>query len=284
MAVTAVVGLATYRYDGLEFRSNAHFLGLSGDIGHLGFHRYIADRFYLCTPRSVAAEAEKWEGFIRCNQSKPGKDIDVALLGDSHAEHLFIGIAEALPARNVVFYTRGNPPFVDTLDFEHIWDTVLRNQSIKTVVYTMNWGWRGSQLPDGVTFEGELRKSIDALTRAGKHVILTEDVPSFPFPPERCLVRPLFAFVARNCAIPAEIARMQTEVYRKTIEAVVNRQTGARFLPTHQYFCDSNACSMTKDGAILYRDDNHLNITGSEYLGRRLIEDHGGLFGVGYAD
>jgi hypothetical protein len=38
-------------------------------------------------------------------------------------------------------------------------------------------------------------------------------------------------------------------------------------------------CSMTNGSNILYRDDNHLNLIGSAYIGKRMVEDNKDIFG-----
>lgn len=49
-------------------------------------------------------------------------------------------------------------------------------------------------------------------------------------------------------------------------------------LATRRYFCDSMVCSMVRDGQLLYRDDNHLNIAGSLLVGRKVVADNEGIF------
>jgi hypothetical protein len=274
MLAVGVAGYTTYTHDGLDFRANAHFRRFSGDVGHLTFHKYVAEYFYPCTPKEVAAEAETWEGFVRCKQSKPGPDIDVALVGDSHAEQLFVGVAEAMPGKNVVFYIKSNSPFLDNREFTRIYDAVLSSRSIKTVIYTMFWSRRSAALAEGSTLEQEAGSAIDALTASGKRVFMTEDVPSFPFPPEKCAIRPLFGDLGRTCSMPAATAQLQTDAYLGGIERILRTRPAVAFFRTHQYLCDDSSCGMTQGDTILYRDDNHLNLVGSRLVGRTLVADH----------
>jgi len=106
ISLLGLVGLITYFYDGLWFRKNATLVGYLGDTDHRSFHRYVEDKFYPCSPSFLAKEAPKWEGFTRCAQTKRHETIDVALIGDSHAEHLFIGLAEQLKDLNLAFYIK----------------------------------------------------------------------------------------------------------------------------------------------------------------------------------
>ena len=38
-------------------------------------------------------------------------------------------------------------------------------------------------------------------------------------------------------------------------------------------FCNEKNCTMEKDGKLLYRDDQHLNIEGSRYIGKFIANE-----------
>ena len=38
-------------------------------------------------------------------------------------------------------------------------------------------------------------------------------------------------------------------------------------------FCGDKNCTMEKDGKLLYRDDQHLNIEGSRYIGKFIADE-----------
>ncbi len=81
-----------------------------GDIGHEQMHSHVQANFFPCTPEEIRQEALYWDDFLRCQQSKPTGPIRVALVGDSHAEQLFLGLAEAFPDTNVAYYILGELP------------------------------------------------------------------------------------------------------------------------------------------------------------------------------
>lgn len=278
-ALLGLIGYGTYLKDGLTFRKDAQFQNSrSGDTGHLEYHKYIAEKYFLCTPAEVAAEALKWESYTRCMQSKSSDKVDIALVGDSHAEHLFIGMAEALPNQNIAFYIKGSTPFLGNPEFKNIYRTVIESPSIRTVILTMHWVARYSEIPKESTLDGELIKAVDALSAAGKNVYITDDVPVFPFDPEKCKGSRRFSSVS-ICKIPRTAAQSQEEVYYAALTKVVRSRPSVKILPLAKYVCDETSCSMSKDNAVLYRDHNHLNIIGSTLVGRRLVEDNLQLFG-----
>jgi hypothetical protein len=204
-----VVGYCTYKSDGFAFRKNASLNVFDGDIGHIEFHRYASDRFSLCTPPNVAAEALQWQGYVRCRQSRDGREPEIALIGDSHAEHLFIGLAEHLPDKNLVYYIKNEVSLsIDNVKYATIYKHILSNQAIKKVILTLHWA--------------------------------------------RAL-----------------------ELNRR---ALVRREPRMRLVETGKYLCDDEVCDMTKGAHLLYRDRHHLNIHGSRFIGRMIVEHNPELF------
>jgi peptidoglycan/LPS O-acetylase OafA/YrhL len=67
----------------------------SGDIGHDEFHLYVKENYPLCSDEAILNRAPVWDGLIRCQQSSDNAP-DVAIFGDSHAEHLFLGLTQSL--------------------------------------------------------------------------------------------------------------------------------------------------------------------------------------------
>lgn len=280
VALVGIVGSAgfnVYLMDGLPSRYNSKLNEnvFDGDIGHYKFNKYMSDKFYICTPEIIAKEAlPAGDGFVRCMQSKPTPDVVVALVGDSHAEHLFPGIAEALPGKNVAFYIKASQPFLSNPDFENIFSTIMSSKTIKYVVLTTN----GYQAPKGSTLERELLQVVSKLNSTGKIVYLTDDVPTFPFEPTRCKGKRWLSTKNSSCGIPAADARNWSAVYTNALEKVVESNPEVKVLRLQKYFCENEFCSMVNDKDILYRDNNHLNIKGSLFLGKRLIENNPGIF------
>jgi hypothetical protein len=67
----------------------------------------------------------------------------VALIGDSHAEQLFIGFAGALSRENVVYYLVNGAPVTTDAHFARIVKYVAASRSIKTFVVSAYWYSRG---------------------------------------------------------------------------------------------------------------------------------------------
>ena len=250
--------------------SHTYVKSYEGDVGHLEFHKYVAEKFFRCTPEPIAREALVWEGYLRCMQSRKNSEVDVAVIGDSHAEHLFIGLAESLSTKNLAFYIKGSSPFVKNPEFSTIFDHVLKSQSIKVVILAMLWGGRRQSLPKNTTLEKELRQTLQTLVASGKTVYLLDDVPKFPFPPERCkfYVPGLSSPVCHMDRI--ELQRNE-RAYLAILKKVAREVPGVTFAGIGNSLCNEWVCSMVHHGSLMYRDENHLNILGSKFVGSEIV-------------
>jgi peptidoglycan/LPS O-acetylase OafA/YrhL len=263
------VGLIGDFNKGFEKRFDLRTL-YEGDVGHLVFHKHVSDMYYTCTPGSVARQALKWEGFIRCMQSRQDASVNIALVGDSHAEHLFLGLAENLDKKNVAFYIKASYPFLGNPEFENIFSHILRSESIDTVLLTMHWASRSKRIPKNTTLEMELLRTLNALMDAGKTVYLIDDVPRFHSPPERC------KFVGADfgkpvCDTEKSNVLEREKTYLPALRKVVEALPEVRLISLRDHLCDETKCSMVRNGVLMYRDNHHLNILGSQYIGTQIV-------------
>jgi peptidoglycan/LPS O-acetylase OafA/YrhL len=228
-------------------------------------HDFKAGGFEPCidpTLRAMVDQAPNHEP--RCQQVRPG-NADIALIGDSHVEHLFIGLKEALPDKNIMYFTanapldRANPQYSAAFDYAEFTPTV------KTVLITSIWHGKGVQV-------GKLEEIIRRLVDQGKTVLLTDDVPDFPFFPYGCKYkRPL---IPTTCSISIDEFNAGYLPVLAQLEKVVADIPEVQLLKTAHYLCDETECSMTHGHQIFYADPSHLNVIGSEYVGKRMVEDY----------
>ena len=230
-------------------------------------HDYRFGGFHPCASpalRKMVEEASDYDP--RCQQSKPGPEIDVALIGDSHAEHLFIGISEALPDSNVMYFCTDEFPALSNPRYRAAIEAVNDSPGIERVIVTAFWAGRRFE-------RAELTELLRSLAAHGKQVMVTDGLPSFPFSPSPCKYHS-----SSVCSIEADDFWRRHEKYAGELRAVAADVSGATLLETAGYLCDEENCSMTRGDAILYADRSHLNVLGSRYVGKRLIEEHPSLF------
>jgi hypothetical protein len=259
--LVGIAGYGVWAKDGFEGRSvDLREVKFDGDIGHVDFHAYVENKFFPCTPESVRDQAEKWEDIVRCSQSRDDKPIDTVLLGDSHAEHLFIGIAESLPEKNVAFYIRNGMSVRSNPGFNAIFEAIDANPDIKQVIIASLWSLRQIPIADMID-------TIRSLQVSGKKVFITDDTPDFSFDPALCKFK-------GECTENASSFMDRYNTYQEALGDVVDSAIGVELVRTSEYLCDSTVCKMGDNGKLYYRDPNHLSIPGSQFIGAEMIRRH----------
>ena len=276
------VSLAAVDYWQPRYKSSA-MITHPGNTGWEGFYAHLTESYYPCSDQSIRDTAPKWraptgEEITRCRQSKPDSRIDVALVGDSHVEHLFEGMAEAIADKNVVYYIGGAAsPFGFAVDglpmtswsgMDRIINHVASDPGIKTVVVSAAWAKEGVK-PD------DLVKMLGTFISSSKSVFVTDDVPMFDFDVMACKYRiaPLVPFSSK-CSEDRKRFAAEYARYYPELKAAVDKVPGVQLLNTARYFCDDEVCRMTSGQSLLYRDQNHLNLTGSRFVVDHMMEDY----------
>lgn len=275
MAAVGVLGYATHKLDGFPSREvmQPHRVVHGGDIGHDEFHAYFKQQFFPCAEASIYADAGSWKGMVRCFQSQPQAQVDMVLLGDSHAEHLFLGLAQSLPGLNIAFYVKGALPTLNGPAFKVILKHVLADPHIQKVVLAAQWRGHVDATPQTQGLAAELGQLTEALEQAGKKVYLIDDIPQFSFDPQRCkFQRPLTQ--STRCDAPIAEYQAQRHAYLGELMTVVARHPGVEWVDLSPLMCNDLVCAMVRDGQVLYRDNNHLNIPGSQYVGQHIVAQH----------
>lgn len=248
----------------------------AGDIGHDEFHFYHRDNFFNCADPVIYKDVGEWKGIARCFQSKKTEPVTLVLLGDSHAEHLFLGVAAELPSINVAYYAKNALPLLSEARFQVVLDRVIADKNIKQIVISALWINRLNEVPKGSTLAAELSRTVSALQASGKKVYLADDNLKFIFDPQRCkFQRPLTQ--STKCDEPKKNLINQREKYISDLEEVVRINPGVEWIEISSLMCTDTVCSMASNGKLFYRDNNHLNIPGSQFVGARIVAKHPGL-------
>lgn len=276
MALVGLAGNQTFVRGGLPFRDTSAALKIKndGDIGQDDFFRYAAAHFPLCAPAAIQREATDWNGLRRCLQSKAQGPTEVAIVGDSHAEHLFVGFAEKLRNSNVSYFARNGTPLVSNPEFRRIFRHILREQSLKTVILAAFWSER---IADPAAFAKDLAETVETLANAGKRVYIVDDPPNFSFSPRKCKYDTNW-FQTNHCTEEQGHFENRRAAYRGILAELGTREQ-ITVIDAERYFCRDGQCGMNKDGKLLFRDRHHLNLNGSRYLAERVVDDYPGLGG-----
>ena len=189
------------------------------------------------------------------------------MLGDSHAEHLFIGLAEAQPELNIAFYILDGKPFLSNPQYRSIFNELLKNGLDQQVILTMYYVERQNQ--SNYVLYDEFAEIIKSLQAANKRVVLVGDVPRYSIDASLCVYRNSLSQVYKSCSISKNDAVLQKNSYSIILERLA-ANFNVPYIDLYAPLCFSDSCSMVSSDTILYRDNNHLNIPGSRLIGSHL--------------
>lgn len=239
-----------------------------GDIGHEEFYAYLEANFPSCQNSELVEQAETWEHITRCKQTNQFSQPQIALLGDSHAEHLFLGLADKL-SENLIYLVKPGTPFIGEENFNHLFEFIQQNPSIDTIILAGYWSIRLRSIGHN-TFETRLAQTLQFFQDNDKKVVIVEDTPDFTFDPQQCIYRSEQVNASR-CRISRSTYTAQREVARRIFsQHAENREI--EVIDIGDLFCNEQHCSMSQDGTLLFRDNDHLNIPASIMAGAAILE------------
>lgn len=219
------------------------------------------------------------------------------LIGDSHANHFFLGLSHYLEKNNrnlLMFGAGGCPPLIDVdMGFHYTLGVKLRchertsdsfkkflkNSSINNIFLSFSANGYLDLKIDLYDLDGEINFSVDrsnALVKAflrtvkfaqanGKNVFVIEDLPDVTFDNfKRCLVRTNNLDNSIDCL---KVKNINIEYFKILDELQSN---GVKIIKTSHLL---NQFPYTKNGDFMYRDGTHLSKYGSLYFGENLSFD-----------
>ena len=245
-------------------------------------------------------------GVNQCRfQREPGENT-IALIGDSHAEHLYPGLIAqtgnhegiaVFPASCAVplmgLHSAMDPnnrvrQYTEQLLSEGF-SYILSHKNLQKVVLSHNPGcsWYNvvdTRNPENHDFNSIMRegfiRTYDALTKAGKEIFVVLDNPNYSGESwSKCKA----SAVRRPVAIPDFLALKNTEICSVKQSERVDREKvdswgkaareassgykNIRFINLEDALCRNGVCSMLDPkGNMLYSDVNHLNTKGSLHV------------------
>jgi peptidoglycan/LPS O-acetylase OafA/YrhL len=248
-----------------------------------------------------------------CKRTAGDRPLDVALLGDSHANMYFPALSELYGAEGKNLLDVGKGGCVPFFDLEgqafeareaplknvcagivnEVLDFAIKSDIIKTVVLTSRDPFARVPLeqnekdilgfadPNAQTFMAKyargMRETLERLRRSGKRVVFAYDIPTLDFDPKVCVkLRPLRLEgeeLRTPCAMPRQQFEARAAFGRKIVAAVLKDFPEVKIFDPAKYLCDKAYCWAMKDDRMLYRDDNHLSLRGAAYVGLHFMDD-----------
>jgi hypothetical protein len=141
-------------------------------------------------------------------------------------------------------------------------------KTIKVVVYSAYW-LENLQLLGGEQFAAALLRTVKWMVGRGFKVVLMMDAPDFGFDPALCV------YESKLNDARCEITRKQHDsdqaVYRELFAAIAEHPN-VELVDVSEAICSQTTCSMLNEGRLLYRDNDHLNLIGSQLAGELLVQ------------
>lgn len=237
-----------------------------------------------------------------CFKLHSGK-AQVAIWGDSHAEHLFpgamkyalnanwmlIGRSSCPPLIGVKAYWKGEKDFCENTNLK-ILELLTKDESIHHIVlsslgqfyvsnqingaefirehHPKNFHLESSDeldLAKDKVFEKGLEQTIVMLLQAKKQVILVEDIPTLAFMPSACIPRPL-RYDSNKCHLERLGLLENQKRYHRILLSMKQKYPEIHLFNAFNLICGKKFCSATRDKHLLYRDSHHLTTYGSQWL------------------
>ena len=290
LAITGGVGFDCYKRNGYEERYPEIARQTREDSFSAVFND-LRNTTFDCAPRSLQQISYRYQdsNIVRCRQTKK-EDIaqTIALIGDSHAEHLFYGLTKKIAEQeNLVYFTFSCLPLrglvrlgkEDCNRMELALDYIVTNPSISQVILSSYWADRSSEndfrLKDEIdnddldqVFTKSLDQTLRLLEEAHKRVIFAYDVPDLDFEPVDCLRR--HSRIRRECKTTRAKGTESAVRYKALVEKVLKTHPNVvKWDPTAE-ICPSETCPIFENGHMIYLDKHHLSAYGSQKVAQTL--------------
>ena len=332
--LSIVLAYLTWKFVEIPIRSGSKSLVkpavlsvLCLSLGGAGFHAYRNNGLpFRLLDSSIASAQFPWRKLQNENclsrfpQFSPmdycllsrDAEPELALIGDSHANQLYPGLAEQF-----VTIDLGNGGCVPFLDVERqdrpdrsamcpatqtrqALEFALSNPSVKYVVMTARFNTylsgigfgenERSQQSDPIRlisgaatgnveiFAAGMRRTLQMLTASDKKVIFALDTPEIGFSPKTCIG---LRFGPISPRTPCAVSRVEFEgrdlEYRALLRKITEEYPSLKVVDPAGVFCDGSYCWAKKGSEFLYRDDDHLSVEGSRLIAgivaRTLLQD-----------
>ena len=270
---TFFVGLTLYR-EGLPERFEA--IGVSAPPTQR-FHDQLRAQAKPC-PLTLDER-------LRCASSRepqrPGEPFTL-ILGDSHGEHLFPGLATLNPARRYVYVATKGLPSLTHLKEKGLLKALTQHQALtgeraERVILSMYFLGQFTALPLGTTYESLLEALIQALKELTSphslEVVLVGDVPKYAQPLQVCLNALRRGRGEAYCSSKRAHQNTLARAYREPFARLKERNKNLIIVDLLNTLCDEARCEMVREGEALMRDAHHLSFQGSQVVASVILQN-----------
>jgi len=246
-----------------------------------------------------------------CTFGRPrtGSSYDVAIFGDSHANHYApaIGVLArqaGMSGRQITVggclallgYYEVVSPYASERSCRSLREAMVHfvreNRHLRVAVLAHNWSaYAGKAIYEDEAaiyvvasrtdershrrslqvMRQSLEQTIDFFEQQGIYVVLLGEIPIFARDPVKCIAAALRqGRDLENCRRPVEEVRERLGTMNNLLAQLAARHSHVSFVSPLETMCDHAWCSPVANGVYMYRDRNHLNRLGAEQLARTM--------------
>lgn len=225
-----------------------------------------------------------------------GESYDLALIGDSNADHLVpmfsvLAAKAGLSGRQVTHDSCGailgaaraelKKREEECIVFQRTLISFLdQNPGLKIAVLSSVWSSysRGliangfvppGGMADATTFSDFMTQTVGLLRRRGIRVVIMKPIPHFPAPRFKlsCFIgEARTGITPEGCGFPVARARVNSDKFQDVFAGLAAADAGVSVFDFADAICTDGTCTGFKDRVFLYRDRLHLNAVGAALL------------------
>jgi len=218
----------------------------------------------------------------RCIYPQDADKADAFLIGDSNAAH-YLGMLRVL-AKHYGFTLRNAsqsacPPVINE-KFSWVNHTYkkgcdiythsLSKEVLKYNTIILGGEWEAYFYKKG--FKKGFEKTLKYLVKHNKHVIILLEVPTFPKFDNKCEEKAL-KIKSLHCQTAYNKKESDTNA-NKFMRKLAKKYPNVETFDIRHLLCKNGMCSPYLDGMPIYYDGWHLNMKGSEILGKKMLINH----------
>ena len=233
------------------------------------------------------AQFANLEPWAKCRVAPPSGTVEkkVIIFGDSHALSLQSAYKYLADNSNVEFVLRTKPgcrPFRGAYMLVVAETPAIRRACEGFYAATMSelaelyeagyeqlwlisrWPPAGTPEAESALWETALAEMVEKARQVGLSVVIFTAPPQFKYSVPRCVSR----LSESRCSLP----RAQADIIHNAQMRVLRTIAAKKHVEIFDMFnelCGDKQCPASKDGAVLYSDDNHISTFAAELIGRR---------------
>ena len=237
--------------------------GNNFEVPAAGYFAHASNTFEVCPHPVSGARGSKDGRYHGCLSSGNSVEPTVLIIGDSHAAHLFVGLAERFPEESVQFWD-----FASAGGTENSFSSMIQavEDSSETKLVVISYRWQGYPAEK---FGALFQMAIARLADLPGDVAIYNGGPTFPFASTECAYgRGIFSLFP-TCKVSRDSQQPTFTNIAATVTHPISSLPGVTIVNSQNHFCSKSTCRMDRDGRVFFDDSHHLNIFGSRYSALR---------------